>query len=328
MQPKPKIYQFSSPLAPWFEAYLEEKHRLGYKYKGVDTLLKSLDTFLVGKDCKDSLPKDLLLEFITPKPHQKTATIRHNIYMLRLFAEFLNRNGINAYLLSLELMPKPSHEFEPYVFSYDEISRIISVVDHFKYNPRVPQRHIVYPLLFRVLCFCGLRISEALDLKVGDVDFDGGFFLLRDTKNCQDRIIPLDEGLKKRFIEYRDKMCFLSYDEYFFKAPDGKRYSLMTIEATFRNILQEAGIPYRGRGKGPRLHDLRHTFCVHSLQKLTEHGEDPYAVLPVLMTYVGHKSVKATSHYIHLSAESYPELLKKTESKFGYLIPKEDPTDV
>ena len=66
MQPKPKIYQFSSPLAPWFEAYLEEKHRLGYKYKGVDTLLKSLDTFLVGKDCKDSLSKDLLLEFM---PH-------------------------------------------------------------------------------------------------------------------------------------------------------------------------------------------------------------------------------------------------------------------
>ena len=104
MQTKPKIYQFSSPLAPWFEAYLEEKHRLGYKYKGVDTLLKSLDTFLIGKDCRNSLSKELLLEFTTPKPHQKPETIRHNTYMLRLFAEFLNRNGIEAYLFPLELL--------------------------------------------------------------------------------------------------------------------------------------------------------------------------------------------------------------------------------
>ena len=327
MQPKPKIYQFYSQLAPWFESYLEEKHRLGYKCKGIDAYLKSLDTFLIGRDCNNSLSKELLLEFITPKPHQKPATIRHNIYTLRMFADYLNRNGVEAYMLPLEIMPKPSHDFEPYVFSYDEISRIISVVDHFKYNPKFPKRHIVYPLLFRVLCFCGLRISEALDLKLGDINFDEGFFLLRDTKNCQDRIIPLDEGLKQRFIEYRAEMCFLSEDDYFFKAPDGQRYSLATMDATFRIILQEAGIPYRGRGKGPRLHDLRHTFCVHSLQKLTEHGEDPYAVLPVLMTYVGHKSVKATSHYIHLSAESYPDLLNKTESKFGYLIPAEDSTN-
>ena len=80
---------------------------------------------------------------------------------------------------------------------------------------------------------------------------------------------------------------------------------------------------YRGKGKGPRLHDLRHTFCVHSLQKLTAHGEDPYAVLPLLMTYMGHRSVQATSQYIHLSAESFPAILKQSEALFGNLIPLE-----
>ena len=66
-----------------------------------------------------------------------------------------------------------------------------------------------------------------------------------------------------------------------------------------------------------------HTFCVHSLQKLTVHGEDPYAVLPLLMTYMGHRSVQATNQYIHLSAESFPAILKRSEALFGDLIPLE-----
>lgn len=109
-----------------------------------------------------------------------------------------------------------------------------------------------------------------------------------------------------------------------FPSPDGSRYSLATMDTTFRDILFRAGILYRGKGKGPRLHDLRHTFCVHSLQKLTAHGEDPYAVLPLLMTYMGHRTVQATSQYIHLSAESFPAILKQSEALFGNLIPLED----
>ena len=104
----------------------------------------------------------------------------------------------------------------------------------------------------------------------------------------------------------------------------GKLKQAITRGREGRDILFSAGIPYRGRGKGPRLHDLRHTFCVHSLQKLTAHGEDPYAVLPLLMTYMGHRSVQATSQYIHLSAESFPAILKQSEALFGNLIPLED----
>ena len=159
---------------------------------------------------------------------------------------------------------------------------------------------------------------------MGDVHFEDGFFLLRNTKTSLDRIIPLDDKLRARFVAYREQMGFFRKDEYFFPSPNGSRYSLATMDTTFRDILFSAGIPYRGRGKGPRLHDLRHTFCVHSLQKLTAHGEDPYAVLPLLMTYMGHRSVQATSQYIHLSAESFPAILKQSEALFGNLIPLED----
>jgi integrase len=327
MQPKQTVLDFKSDIAPHLTAFFEEKYRLGYKYRGIDSYLKSFDKFLLDKDCKDSLSKEVILKWLERKPHHKATTIEHNVRIMQNLADFLNRNGFSAYRATNELIPKKAHDFTPYIFSYDEISAILSVFDNLKFNNISPKKHIVYPLLFRVLCFCGLRISEALDLKVKDIDFGCECFLLRDTKNCQDRIIPLDNNLKERFVCYRNQMNFITCDDYFFPAPDGFRYGINAIEVAFRNAMNEVGIPYRGKGKGPRLHDLRHTFCVHSLQKLTEHGEDPYAVLPILMTYLGHRTVGATSRYVHLSAESYPAILKQTEAVFGNLIPVEDDTN-
>lgn len=324
MQPKPRILEFKSDLAPMLTAFFEEKHRLGCKYTGIDAYLKSFDRFLLDKDCKKSLSKEIIIEWVKPKSHQKATTVEHNIHIMQRLADFLNRNNFPTYRAPNELIPKKAHDFTPYIFTYDEISRIISVFDSFKYNKVSPKRHIVYPLLIRVLCFCGLRISEALNLKVKDIDFQNGWFVLSNTKTYQDRVIPLDDNLKERFHRYKSQMNFLTDEDYFFTAPDGFRYCVATIDTTFRNVLYEAGIPYLGKGKGPRLHDLRHTFCVHSLQKLTKQGQAPYAVLPILMTYLGHKSVSATSRYIHLSAESYPALLKQTEALFGNLIPSED----
>ena len=324
MQPKVKTLIFKSELAPWLYAFFEEKYRLGYKYNGIDTYLMSFDKFLFGKDCKSSLSKELVLQWVERKPHQKAETVRCNIRTMRVLADFLNRNGVPAYRVPQYSEPRRTHDFTPYIFIYSEIERIIAVFDGFRYNKVSPKRHLVYPLLIRVLAFCGLRASEALNLRVKEVDFENGYFTLRDTKNCQDRIVPLDNNLKERFCQYKNQIRFNSNDDYFFPAPDGGIYSIATVEKTFRDAMFTAGIPYRGRGKGPRLHDLRHTFAVHSLQKLTQDGKPSQAALPILMTYIGHKSVDATSRYIHLSAESYPALIKQTEAAFGGLIPLED----
>mgnify|MGYP002408159655 CR=1 FL=1 len=324
MQPKTKTLIFKSELAPWLYAFFEEKYRLGYKYRGIDAQLMSFDKFLLDKDCKDSLSKELVMKWVERQPHQKAETVRCNIRTMRVFADFLNRNGIPSYRVPKDSEPRKIHDFTPYIFTYNEIEKILAVFDGIRYNKISPKRYLVFPLLIRVLAFCGLRVSEALNLKVKDIDFENGYFTLYDTKNCQDRIIPLDHNLQQRFDEYRDKMNFKFGEEHFFPAPDGGIYSICTIELAFRDAMFAVGIPYRGRGKGPRLHDLRHTFAVHSLQKLTQDTRPSGAALPILMTYIGHKSVDATSRYIHLSAESYPALLKQTEAAFGDLIPSED----
>lgn len=82
MQPKTRTFDFKSDIAPLLTAFFEEKHRLGCKYTGIDAYLKSFDMFLLDKDCKESISKEIILEWIAPKPHQKAATIEHNIHIM------------------------------------------------------------------------------------------------------------------------------------------------------------------------------------------------------------------------------------------------------
>ena len=89
----------------------------------------------------------------------------------------------------------------------------------------------------------------------------------------------------------------------------------------FRYCLEKAGIHHYGKGKGPREHDLRHSFCIHSLQKMQAQGIDLYAFLPVLSTYLGHVSIYATQRYLRLTAEFYPDLLKQVNETCSGIIP-------
>lgn len=168
-----------------------------------------------------------------------------------------------------------------------------------------------------------MRISEALSLKMQDVDLDNGVLHIWDSKFQKDRMIPMSQTLTSVCIAY-SKNCNsgkLPY-AYFFSPNGNRRYSAQTIYNRFRDVLFICGIPHRGKGKGPRLHDLRHTFAVHSLQQLAENGEDLYTVLPILSEYMGHSSVSATQYYLRLTAEVFPDIMEMVEEKFGDVYPE------
>jgi integrase len=95
-----------------------------------------------------------------------------------------------------------------------------------------------------------------------------------------------------------------------------------SIYEIFRTIVYRAGLPHGGRSKGPRLHDLRHTFCVNSLVKLADESLDLYNSMPVLMTYMGHKSLSATNRYVRITEEMYPNLIHKIDEAYKYIFPE------
>ena len=88
----------------------------------------------------------------------------------------------------------------------------------------------------------------------------------------------------------------------------------------FRDLLRNAGISHGGRGKGPRVHDLRHTFCVHCLQRWISQGKDLTTALPLLTTYMGHNDFSATEQYLRMTAEVYPEVSQLMQDQYGYVV--------
>jgi integrase len=182
--------------------------------------------------------------------------------------------------------------------------------------------HKVLPVLFRLLYSCGLRVSEAVGLFCKDVDLEKGILTIREAKNGRDRLIPVAESLLELLQRYRnDIIPWATDDDYFFMAPDRTILSPNTVYGRFRRILWDAGIPYGGKGNGPRLHDMRHTFAVHTLQQWVKSGEDLTAMLPVLSVFMGHADLRATSRYLRLTAEVYPDVVRQVEDTCAHVIP-------
>ncbi len=214
--------------------------------------------------------------------------------------------------------------FVPYIFTHDEIKAVIKAAD--KTKPWEPSRsmHLALPVIFRILYGCGLRVSEVVKLQYKDVDLKEGILTIRQAKTEKDRLIPMSGSVHSACTAYAEQIWWESDNDFFFPAPDRTMLSPMTIYQRYRMYLQDAGISHGGKGHGPRLHDIRHTFAVHVLQKWILEGADLTAMLPVLSTYMGHSRVQSTARYLRLTTEVYPELMKKVENTCAYVIPEAD----
>jgi len=111
-------------------------------------------------------------------------------------------------------------------------------------------------------------------------------------------------------------------EDFYFRKKNGTSLTRDWIYEVYRKLLWKAGISHGGKGKGPRLHDMRHTFCVHTLTKQVKNSVDLYTALPILSAYLGHSSVGATQRYVRLTAEAYPELIEKVSQTCAFVIPE------
>jgi integrase/recombinase XerD len=157
--------------------------------------------------------------------------------------------------------------------------------------------------------------------RVRDVDREQGIITVRQGKFRKDRLVPLAVSLGHRLRQYAARFAHRSPEAIFFPAPQGGPFHLRTVYGVFRQLLLQCGMPHAGRSKGPRLHDLRHVFAVHTLLRWYRNGEDLDAKLPLLATYLGHQNLAGTQWYLHLTAELFPEITARVDAVFGEVIP-------
>jgi integrase len=319
---------FYSVYGPSIKDFLALKRSLGFKYKAGEYELGKLDKIALQKEeVTIGITKKLLDVICSKQPNESGKSRSNRIQIVIQFALFLNEAGYPSCVPPLPTF-KSSHT--PYIFTHEEILRFFSVCDQIKV-PLRNRRGVVFflPFLFRLLYTTGIRISEAMTLSLNDVDVKNKHLKLRDSKNGKERLIPLSESTSlalKDYLKYRNQRPVRNGVDHLFVDPEGKVPAYGIAYRWFRKILFRTGISHGGRGAGPRLHDLRHTFSVHSLQAMAEKGVDLYYSLPILSTYLGHQSLASTDKYVRLTQEMYPSLIERVNKICPYIFPETNKT--
>lgn len=329
MSTKCKIFRYVSPLAPFMEQLVREKRACGHQYDTFAEVLKDFDRFLCTTTIKPKeLPQSLVLQWLGKRPTEQPSTNQRRIVLIRQLARLMIRLGYPAFLPPNGFGPQRSYRFSPHILTHKEVRKILEAADQLKPNAKSPWRHLVMPELFRLLYGCGFRLNEILNLRLRDVDLKQGVITVREGKFGKDRLVPpaLDMVARLRIYSERMEKELLkkqTEDAFFFPSSSRKSgWSKTGIYFVFRKLLYRAGISHGGRGKGPRVHDLRHTFAVHRLIRWYEEGADLNAKLPFLVAYLGHKDFTGTQKYLHLTAELFPNLTKRMNEQFSGVIPR------
>jgi integrase/recombinase XerD len=162
----------------------------------------------------------------------------------------------------------------PVVLSRDEISKIIDSIINRKHK-----------LLISLAYGAGLRISEAVSLKVKDADLGERVLHIKEAKGKKDRITLISERLVDSL---RAQMTGKGSDDYIFESQRGGRLSARTAAKIFEDAMKKTGIM-----KGATFHSLRHSFATH----LLENGTDVRYVQVLL----GHTDIRTTQIYTQVT---------------------------
>ena len=307
----PKV--FVGPYREVFDGYRNYKQSMGYKFSSSEFYyLKKLNIVLNEKySSQISLSRNAVKEYLSSLEGLRPNTIFSIQCMLRGFGQYLVNCGYkNVYIIPKPLMASSDSDFVPYIFTQEEIRRIFESLDNMKRLGYCNYDRLFYRVIYRLLYATGMRVSEALTLRVEDIDLENDIITIRDGKDHVSRLIPFLPSLHSWLNRYKEENVRAD-DVYFFAHPNGETRNRMCVSNNFvRKVLPEAGInPDRGGGLNIRVHDLRHTFACHSLNKAVKQGKDPFCVLPYLSTYMGHIDIKSTEVYLRLTDDHFEEII-------------------
>lgn len=312
-------YEFKSVLKGVIHDLIAEKQALGFNFETEQWKLKELDLLAIKTNLeKIEITKEFAETFISRKPNEKAINSTHRAGIVRALAQFMIRKGYPAYVTPPLPIGSYNRAFTPHIYTDEELKRLFKVMDDYAVAESLdghpyPQRK-KYPVIFHILYSTGMRIGEVLALQVKDVDLDKMTFTIRHAKNHSERIIPVHKNIIERLKQYMIEEEIFMDDLYIFANQAGNHIDISTVDFFFLRFLRLAGIPHPK--DGPRIHDFRHTFCVHRLRDWVKEGRDINALFPYLCAYMGHADTRCTEYYLRLTADLYPDIVMKAEKYF------------
>lgn len=313
------IATFYSPLAARMQAFLEMRCSVGRRGEADFKILRYLDRFLTRHlAANGTITAEIASQWITSINQLSPGTRINRVSILRQFCRYLQHFDRRTCEVPRNCLPRRTR-LAPHIYSRAEVRSLMAAAREI--GPQGSIRPEMLATLLGLLFATGLRISEALGLTLGDVDFERRLLLIRQTKFRKTRYVPLSMSTTaalERFVKRRAGFKFSQKSSAFvFMSPMGGHYGPTTIVTLFLQLARDLGIRGPKGERGPRIHDFRHSFAVHRLAAWYREGVEVQAKLPILSTYLGHTTLIGTQVYLQATAE----LLEQVSRRFRKSAP-------
>lgn len=313
------------PLPDWgsvlgvaMREHITRMQSLGYRYEVQMRDLRRFDRFLQRHP---DLAAASLPELLGAWRHESRG-VRHQLRVQQcgqILSKALHRKDTTAPILPIEAGLRRrvvQQERRPHLFTEAEVQRLLDAACTFP-SHNAPLRPLALHAMITLAYCAGLRLGEIVSLTLGDLDLEDGLLEIRDTKFFKSRRLPLASSAINVLSAYLDARAATGAPT----APDAPMwwtplrrcgYSYSMTEKLLIRVIRRAGLKPAQGHRGPRVHDLRHTFVAHRMMQWYRNGVDPQTLLPHLATYLGHKDICSTLVYLNIT----PELLQQASERY------------
>ena len=294
------------------QGYLAVRRAMGFAMKWSGNLLRSFAAFSDAQG-QPRIRSEVAIKWAGWAPSTRTRARRLGL-VIRL-ARYLRAEDQD------HEVPPPAFGREerprrtPYIYSREEVQGLVQAASEVeRYNPEY--RALTYRTFFGLLACTGMRLSEAINLRLEDITEDG--LVIRNTKFGKSRLIPLHPTAQTALERYLPKRrLFAPSDDHVFVSL--RKHKLLRHDAyvVFRKSIEKVGIQRHSGLPRPTIHALRHTFAVRALETCPDDRDRITQHMVALSTYLGHSDIKHTYWYL----EATPELMRNiAESTQRYFV--------
>jgi integrase len=297
--------------------YLDLRRSLGFKLREESTALPNFVAFM-EQHRASYVTQALALAWARQPANVQPDRWAQRLGWLRGFARYRSATDPRTEIPAPGLLPFRPKRARPYLYSADEIRSLLQAAlqmpHHYERGALLPW---TYHCLFGLLSVTGMRLGEARNLELQDVDLTQAILTIRGAKLGKTRLIPLHASTCKVLADYITRRehhwAGRPVSPYLFVSSRGNRMDAGEIHRTFYSLSRQIGLRGASDSHGPRLHDMRHVFATNTLVRWYKSGDDPERCLPILSAYLGHAHVEDTQWYLSGSPELMREAMRRLE---------------